>query len=57
MPRLVGRTSKTPLYTFIALLVLAAATALEYTGEIDLVPGLGRDNLSMRSTQFDNNRP
>ncbi|WP_146138459.1 hypothetical protein [Chamaesiphon polymorphus] len=57
MPRLVGRTSKTPLYTTIAVLILAAATALEYTGEIDLVPGFGRDNPSRRSTHFYDSDP
>jgi hypothetical protein len=57
MPRLVGRTSKTPFYTAITVLVLAAVTALEYTGEIDLVPGFGRDNPGRRSTQFYDSEP
>lgn len=57
MPRLVGKTSKTPLYTLITVLILATATAIEYTGEIDLVPGFGRDNPSMRSTQFYDPQP
>ena len=44
MPRLVGKTSYTPLYTTLGLLALAlgTATALEYTGIIDVVPGFGR---------------
>jgi hypothetical protein len=49
MPRLIGRTSKTPLYTILTLLVVAAvATELEYEGVIDLVPGYGRNTTDMR---------
>jgi hypothetical protein len=45
MPRLVGKSSKMPLYVgVILLLALAGATALEYFGMIDLVPGFGRDH-------------
>jgi hypothetical protein len=45
MPRLVGKSSKTPLYVgVILLLALAGATALEYFGTIDLIPGFGRDH-------------
>jgi hypothetical protein len=45
MPRLVGKSSKTPLYIGVVLLLaLAGATALEYLGVIDLVPGFGRDH-------------
>jgi hypothetical protein len=45
MPRLVGKTSKTPFYIGVVLLLaLAGATALEYFGAIDLVPGFGRDH-------------
>jgi hypothetical protein len=57
MPRLVGRTSKTPLYTLIAALALATVAVLEYSGEINLVPGFGRDNPAMRSTNFDDYQP
>ena len=44
MPRLVGKTSYTPLYTTVGILALAlgVATALEYTGIIDVVPGFGQ---------------
>ena len=44
MPRLIGKTSYTPLYTTVGILVLAlgVATALEYTGIIDVVPGFGQ---------------
>ena len=49
MPRLIGRTSRAPLYTLMALLVATAAVAeLESVGAIDLVPGYGRDNPTMR---------
>ncbi|WP_310482852.1 hypothetical protein [Chamaesiphon sp. VAR_48_metabat_403] len=49
MPRLIGRTSKAPLYTILALFVVAAvATELEYEGVIDLVPGYGRNTASMK---------
>lgn len=49
MPRLIGRTSKTPVYTAITFLVIAATiTTLEYAGAVDLVPDFGRDNPTMR---------
>ncbi|WP_309742594.1 MULTISPECIES: hypothetical protein [unclassified Chamaesiphon] len=49
MPRLIGKTSKAPLYTLMALLVATAVvSALESAGEIDLIPGYGRDNPTMR---------
>ena len=45
MPRLVGKTSKTPLYVGIVLVsTIAVVGALEYAGTIDLVPGFGRVN-------------
>lgn len=43
MPRLIGKTSKTPLYIGISILAtVAVAVALEYSGTIDLVPGFGQ---------------
>jgi hypothetical protein len=57
MPRLIGRTSKTPLYTLITVLFLATAAALEYTGEIDLVPGFGKANPTVRAIDFDDSQP
>ena len=44
MPRLVGKTSYTPLYTTVGIVALAlgVATALEYVGIIDVVPGFGQ---------------
>ena len=49
MPRLIGKTSQTPLYTLITFLaIIGAATTLEYVGAVDLVPHFGRDNPTMR---------
>lgn len=49
MPRLIGKTSKAPLYmTLLIVVVACAVTGLEYLGEIDIVPGFGRDNPTMR---------
>jgi hypothetical protein len=42
MPRLIGKPSKSLVYLGIAVLV-AAAVVLEYAGEIDVIPGFGRD--------------
>jgi hypothetical protein len=42
MPRLIGKPSKSPVYLGIAVLI-AAAIGLEYAGEIDVIPGFGRD--------------
>ncbi len=43
MPRLIGKTSKTPLYVGISLLATVAVLgALEYSGTIDLIPGFGQ---------------
>jgi hypothetical protein len=54
MPRLIGKTSKTPLYTTLLIVVVAAAvTGLEYIGEIDIVPGFGRDNPTMRVSDLE----
>jgi hypothetical protein len=43
MPRLVGKTSYSGLYTTLGIVAIAlgAATALEYFGFIDVVPGFG----------------
>lgn len=57
MPRLIGRTSKTPLYTLLALLVVGAVAAeLEYEGVIDLVPGYGRNTTTIRLPDIRNPR-
>jgi hypothetical protein len=43
MPRLLGKPSKAPVYLGVTLLVaIAGATALEYYGTIDLIPGFGQ---------------
>jgi hypothetical protein len=44
MPRLIGKNSYTPLYTTLGLVALGlgVATAMEYLGVIDVVPGFGQ---------------
>jgi hypothetical protein len=45
MPRLVGKQSNDGLLiSLIVLAAIAAATGLEYTGAINVVPGFGKDN-------------
>jgi hypothetical protein len=57
MPRLVGKPSKTPLYVGIAVLVAVAGLgALEYTGTIDLIPGFGEDQNTVRRSEITPNR-
>jgi hypothetical protein len=53
MPRLIGKPSKAPVYLGILVLV-AAAVALEYAGEIDVIPGLGRDGRLTGTTDYRN---
>jgi hypothetical protein len=44
MPRLIGKSSKAPLYVGTALVVaVAGAIALEYSGVIDIIPNFGKD--------------
>ncbi len=44
MPRLLGKSSKAPVYFGIALLAAAAgAVALEYSGAINMIPGFGKE--------------
>jgi hypothetical protein len=57
MPRLVGKRSRAPLYLLMVLLVaVAAAAELEYAGNIDLIPGYGRENPRMRLSDSQNPR-
>jgi hypothetical protein len=57
MPRLIGKTSKAPLYFVMALLVATAAAAeLEYSGAIDVVPDFGIDNQDARLPDMQNPR-
>jgi hypothetical protein len=43
MPRLVGKSSKAPLYIGVSILAAVAVVGvLEYTGTIDLVPEFGQ---------------
>jgi hypothetical protein len=44
MPRLLGKSSKTPAYFGMAFLaILAGAAVLEYSGAINVVPGFGKE--------------
>jgi hypothetical protein len=48
MPRLIGKSSKAPLYVGTALVVaVAGAIALEYSGVIDIIPNFGKDQKVM----------
>jgi hypothetical protein len=48
MPRLIGKSSKAPLYIGTALVIaVAGAIALEYSGVIDIVPNFGKDQKTM----------
>jgi hypothetical protein len=55
MPRLIGKPSKAPVYLGIVVLI-AAAVVLEYAGEIDVMPGFGRDGRLTGTTNFQNPR-
>jgi hypothetical protein len=55
MPRLVGRTSKMPLYAIAScLLITVVITTSEHASEIDLVPDFGRENPEMKIPDFHN---
>ena len=44
MPRLLGKTSKAPVYFGIAFLsLLGGAVALEYLGIVNVIPGFGKE--------------
>jgi hypothetical protein len=48
MPRLLGKSSKAPLYIGVALVIaVAGAVATEYFGVIDMVPNFGKDQKMM----------
>jgi hypothetical protein len=48
MPRLLGKTSKAPLYIgTVAIVAIVGVLALEYYGVIDIIPNFGRDNKEM----------
>lgn len=54
MPRLVGKQSNEGL--LVSLLMIAAiaiATGLEYTGIINVVPGFGQDNPTLKTDSLD----
>ncbi len=54
MPRLIGKPSTAPTYIGLAFLVaIVGASALESTGDVNLVPGFGDRNLgSQRPPSF-----
>lgn len=55
MPRLLGKTSKNPLFIGVALLVaITGAVALEYYGAIDIIPGFGQDHQTTRRLMSSN---
>jgi hypothetical protein len=57
MPRLVGKSSKTPLYLGTAVLIaIAGGVALEYLGVIDLVPNFGKDRQMLEQSERMNRR-
>jgi hypothetical protein len=44
MPRLLGKSSKAPVYLGITILTaVAGAVALEYLGTINVIPGFGKE--------------
>jgi hypothetical protein len=48
MPRLIGKTSKAPLYIgTVAVVAIVGALALEYYGVIDIIPNFGQDSKEM----------
>ena len=55
MPRLVGKSSNTAVYTTLGIIVLALAvgTALEYEGIIDVIPGFGTPRVQTLRTTTD----
>jgi hypothetical protein len=53
MPRLLGKSSKTPLYVGTALVVaVAGAIAVEYSGMIDIIPNFGKDQKTMGQSKL-----
>jgi hypothetical protein len=55
MPRLLGKSSKAPLYIGVALAVLiAGAVAIEYLGVIDTIPGFGKERKTLGKLKLSN---
>jgi hypothetical protein len=53
MPRLLGKSSKAPLYVGVTLVIaIAGAFALEYFGVIDVVPNFGKDQKMMGQSKL-----
>jgi hypothetical protein len=50
MPRLAGKQSNNGAIASLLLIVaIAAATGLEYTGAVDIVPGFGKESQNFRN--------
>jgi hypothetical protein len=57
MPRLLGKSSKAPLYLGATVLILiGTAIVLEYLGTIDVVPGFGQDRNHTRLSEPSNGK-
>ncbi len=53
MPRLVGKKTNAFLYLLLALIVsITGAVALEYFGIINLVPGFGKENKTIKTSSI-----
>ncbi|NJR37558.1 MAG: hypothetical protein HC781_00400 [Leptolyngbyaceae cyanobacterium CSU_1_4] len=53
MPRLVGKQSNDGLrVSLVMLTAIAIAAGLEYVGIIDLVPGFGKDNVTLSVARY-----
>lgn len=54
MPRLVGKQSNEGiLVSLLMIAAIAIATGLEYTGIINVVPGFGQDNPTLKTDSLD----
>ena len=54
MPRLVGKQSNEGLLVSLLMIaVIAIATGSEYTGIINVVPGFGQDNPTLKTDRHD----
>jgi hypothetical protein len=57
MPRLIGKSSKTPVYLGTALVIaIAGGITLEYLGVIDVVPNFGKDRKMISQSERTNRR-
>ena len=57
MPRLIGKSSKTPIYLGTALVIaIAGGITLEYLGMVDVVPNFGKDRKLIGQSERPNRR-